>query len=298
MRSLLVTGASGFLGWHTCQQLSPNWKIFGTYHTHPVTLNSGETLALDLTHPESLQACWEQVKPDAVLHTAAMSKANQCQQQPESSEQINVFGAVNLAKQCATANIPFVFTSTDLVFDGTYPPYGEDDRPNPLNIYGQHKARAEAQILAAYPEASICRLPLLFGAATPTATCFLQNFLATIAADQPLNLFTDEIRTPADVTDVAQGLNLVLTQGITGMLHLGGPESISRYEFGLKMADAFCFPPDRLTPCSQAKVNLPAPRPQNVSLNSQRAFALGYAPRGVEAALQAISRCSVPQTFS
>ncbi|MGF1521466.1 MAG: SDR family oxidoreductase [Leptolyngbyaceae cyanobacterium] len=289
MRSLLITGASGFLGWHASHLLAPAWQIHGTYHTHPVAIAAGSVSQLDLNHDAEVQACWDQINPSAVLHTAAASKVNRCQQDPESSYRVNVTGAVKLAERCAAARIPFLFTSTDLVFDGTQAPYAETDVPSPINHYGQQKATAESRILAAYPDATICRLPLLYGAATPTANCFLQGFLAAIAEDKPLTLFTDEIRTPAAVTDVIQGLSLVLEQGITGILHLGGPESINRYEFGLRMAAAFNFSARFLIPCLQASVSLPAPRPKDVSLNSQKAFGLGYAPRAVDIALRAIA---------
>lgn len=289
MRSLLITGASGFLGWHAGHGLADNWQIVGTYRTQPLTLDVGTTVHLDVTDAHSMQRCWDAFRPDAVLHTAAISKANQCQQNPEESYYINVDGAVKLAQYCAEAQIPFVFTSTDLVFDGTQAPYTETDLPCPINVYGQQKAAAEAQILSIYPDATICRLPLLYGAATPTATCFLQNFLSAIAAGKPLTLFTDEVRTPAAVSDVVSGLDLILQQGITGILHLGGPQRLDRYAFGLTMAEVFQFSADLLMPCTQASVKLTAPRPQDVSLDSQKAFALGYSPRGVAAALRAIA---------
>jgi dTDP-4-dehydrorhamnose reductase len=236
-----------------------------------------------------MQRCWDAFKPDAVLHTAAVSKANQCQQNPEASDRVNVDGAVRLARYCAEAQIPLIFTSTDLVFDGTQAPYRETDLPCPINVYGQQKAAAEARILDVYADATICRLPLLYGTATPTATCFLQDFLGAIAAGKPLTLFTDEIRTPAEVRDVVSGLDLAFQKGITGVLHLGGPQRIDRYTFGLSMATAFRFSTDLLTPCTQASVKLPTPRPQDVSMDSHKAFALGYSPRGVEAALRAIA---------
>lgn len=289
MRSLLITGASGFLGWHACRLLSTHWQVLGTYHTQPIDLASATAHPLDLTDEVSIQRCWDAAKPAAVLHLAAISKANRCQQSPDTSRRINVEGALALAERCAAATIPFVFTSTDLVFDGTHAPYDEAAQLSPVNIYGQQKAAAEKEILALYPDAAICRLPLLYGAATPTAGCFLQDFLGAIAARKALNLFTDEIRTAAEATDVIQGLRLVLEKGITGILHLGGHQRLSRYQFGLIMADAFNFPSDTMTPCLQSSVNLSTPRPKDVSLNSQKAFSLGYAPRSVEDALAAIS---------
>ncbi|MBE7380036.1 MAG: NAD(P)-dependent oxidoreductase [Leptolyngbya sp. SIO1E4] len=289
MRSLLITGVSGFLGWHACRLLAPEWQVHGTYHQHPIALDQAVMYSLDLTDDDAVQASWDAIKPSAVLHTAAISKVNQCQQDPEGSFLVNVTGAVKLAERCAAAGIPFLFMSTDLVFEGTQAPYTETDRPNPVNHYGQQKAIAEAQILAAYPQGTICRLPLMYGAATPTARCFVQGFLQAIAAGQTLTLFTDEIRTPAEVTDVVQGLRLVLDQGITGIIHLGGPQRLNRYEFGLMMAQAFKLPAAAFQPGLQSSVPLSAPRPQDVSLNSQRAFSLGYAPRPAAAALGAIA---------
>lgn len=290
MRSLLVTGASGFLGWHVCRLLATDWQVWGTYNTQPFSMEWGTAYPLNLMREASIQECWETVKPDAVLHAAAISKVNQCQQDPEGSLPINVDATLKLVRRCADSGIPFLFTSTDLVFDGTQAPYSETDAPSPVNHYGQQKARAEAEILTVYPQATVCRLPLLYGAQTPTASCFLQGFLAAIAAGKTLTLFTDEIRTPAEVTDVVQGLNLVLQQELTGIIHLGGPQRLNRYDFGLLMAAAFDVSSTAMQPCLQSSVSLPTPRPKDVSLDSQKAFALGYDPRDVKTALQAIAQ--------
>lgn len=287
MRSLLITGASGFLGSHFCRQRHPGWHLWGTYHTQPVNFPGVSTLPLDLTDADSLQTVWEQVRPDAVVHTAALSKTGQCQQNPDLSYQINVVGTVNLAKCCAAAQIPFLFTSTDQVFDGTQPPYVESDRPQPINVYGQHKALAEAQVMAAYPAATICRLPLLLGPATATAECFVQPFLAAIAAGIPQTLFTDEIRTPVAVSDAIQGLWLALEQGLTGYLHLGGRDRLDRYELGLLIVRCFGVAPTSLRPGLQSSVPLTTPRPRDVSLDSQKALALGYTPQPLAIALAA-----------
>lgn len=284
-----MTGASGFLGWHACHWFAADWQVYGTYHTHPLVATPVVGYPLNLNDDLAVQTCWDTLQPDAVLHTAAISKVNQCQLDPEGSRWLNVTATVKLAQRCSRAGIPFIFTSTDLVFDGTQAPYQESDRPNPINQYGEQKAAAETEVAATYPDATICRLPLMYGAATPTATCFLQGFLTALAAGKPLNLFTDEVRTPAAVTDVVQGLHLVLEQGMTGLVHLGGPQRLSRYEFGLMMAHAFGVSTSAIHPCLQSSVALPAPRPNDVSLTSQRALSLGYRPRPVDAALRAIA---------
>jgi dTDP-4-dehydrorhamnose reductase len=292
MRSLLITGASGFLGGHLCQAAKAGWQVWGTYHTQAIAPTHVLPLPLDLTDEQSIQAVWAQAQPDAVIHTAALSKTGHCQHHPDLSYQVNVRGTVKLAQRCAATQTPLIFTSTDLVFDGTRSPYVESDCPNPVNTYGIHKAIAEAAVLATYPAATICRLPLLMGPPTTTAQCFVQGTVAAIAANTPQTLFTDEVRTPASVFDVIQGLYLLLDRGVSGIWHFGGLQPINRYELGRLIAESFGLPTTTLQPALQSSVSLSTPRPPDVSLNSQKAFALGYAPQPPAVALAEIAQAA------
>lgn len=284
---LLVTGASGFLGWHLCRLAQATWQVTGTFHRHVPQQLPGVTLhAIDLGDLDAIAPWLAQLAPAAVIHTAALSQPNRCEQNPAQSYRVNVEATRVLAECCAQHQIPLVFTSTDQVFDGQSPPYSEASLPSPINLYGHHKAEAEALVQTLHPTAASCRLPLLYGPPSPTADCFLQGFLRTLKAGQPLNLFTDEFRTPAYVEDVAAGLLLALEKA-PGLLHLGGPDRLSRYDFGLRMAEVFGLDPSLLIPGKQADVIMPARRPADVSSSSQKAFSLGYRPRGVIAGLQA-----------
>ncbi|HIK45678.1 MAG TPA: NAD(P)-dependent oxidoreductase [Leptolyngbyaceae cyanobacterium M65_K2018_010] len=284
---LLITGASGFLGWHLCRLARDAWQVHGTFHQHPVELARVQMHRVDLTQPDELRAWLEELAPTAVIHTAALAQPNRCEQQPDLSYAINVEGTQELAQFCGDRQIPLVFTSTDQVFDGQAAPYSEADTPHPINCYGRHKLEAERRLRQAHPGATICRMPLMYGPASPRAACFLQEFLRTLATGQPLTLFTDEYRSPAYVEDAAAGLLLALDSSLL-LLHLGGPERISRYEFGLRMAAVFGLDPGLIVPCQRADVPMPAARPADVSTSSQRAFALGYRPRGVMAGLRAV----------
>lgn len=292
-RRLLVTGASGFLGWHLCRAAQATWQVVGTYYRHRPPLSGVLLHPIDLSDLDNLSSWLEAIAPDAVIHTAALSQPNRCEQVPELSYRLNVEVTGVIAQFCGDRSIPLAFTSTDQVFDGQTPPYTEDARPSPINVYGRHKVEAETLIQALHPAAVVCRLPLLYGPSSPVAECFLQGFLRTLEAHQPLPLFTDEFRTPAYVDDVAAGLLLAL-ETVTGLLHLGGPERLSRYEFGLRMAAIFGLDRDLILPSQQADVAMPAARPPDVSSNSDRAFKLGYCPRGVEAGLVATRH----QTYS
>ncbi|MFE4106993.1 SDR family oxidoreductase [Almyronema epifaneia] len=287
MAKLLVTGASGFLGSYVCELAQARgWQVWGTYYRQCPRLAGISLQPLNLADLAAIAALLQAVQPDAVIHTAAQSKPHVCQRQPEITYPINVTAAVRLAQLCAEAQIPYVFTSTDLVFNGEAAPYGEADAPTPLSHYGVQKAIAEAAILAAYPLATVCRLPLLYGAATPTASCFLSAFVSKLQQAEPLCLFTDEFRTPVSVTCAAEGLLLALQT--SGILHLGGTERLSRYDFGRLLAGVLNLPETRLTASLRSQVAMPAPRPQDVSLDSSRALALGYQPQSVRVALAKI----------
>ncbi|PZU96822.1 MAG: NAD(P)-dependent oxidoreductase [Leptolyngbya sp.] len=285
-RRLLITGASGFLGWHLARAAQATWQVGGTYHRHAPPLPGVKLHCIDLTDAIALKDWLVQVASDAVIHTAALSQPNRCEQEPDLSRAMNVEATRVLAQFCGERQIPFVFTSTDQVFDGHAAPYDETSPPSPISVYGRHKVKAEAIIQSAHPTAAICRLPLLYGPPSPTAECFLQGFLRRLEAGQPLHLFTDEFRTPAYVEDAAAGLLLALEQS-SGLLHLGGPERLSRYDFGLHLAEVFGFDKTLLLPSKQADVAMPAARPADVSSSSQRAIDLGYRPRGVVAGLRA-----------
>ncbi|WP_310422080.1 NAD(P)-dependent oxidoreductase [Chamaesiphon sp. VAR_48_metabat_135_sub] len=276
MPKILITGASGFLGWNLCQLARAEWEVYGTYYQQSIEIPNVNIDRLDLTSLDLLKAEIDRIAPDAIIHTAAASKPNFCQQYPELSYQINVSASQLLAKICADAKIPFVFTSTDLVFDGTKPPYLETDPVSPINIYGEQKVAAECDILTTYDRATVCRMPLMFGMAPPTATSFIQPWIKALYSQQKLGLFIDEFRTPVSARTAAQGLLMMLQSSTSGIINLGGKERISRYDFGKLLAEVFEFDLALVSPIYQQDLVMAAPRAADVSLDSTKAISLGY----------------------
>ena len=286
MPKLLVTGVSGFLGWNLCQYAQANWEVYGTYFSHQVQLPGATLVKIDLRDVNAIGHLFQDLQPDAVIHTAAAAKPDFCQIHPEESYSINVTAALNIARLCGEYDIPCVFTSTDLVFDGKNPLYQESDPVSPISYYGEQKVEAEQKMSAIYPAIALCRMPLMFGLANPFSPSFIQGFIANLKAGKEINLFTDEFRTPTSATTAAQGLLLVIDKKVQGVLHLGGKERISRYDFGLLLADIMQLPKGLIKPGKQADVAVVAPRSPDTSLDSNKAFALGYQPLSLEEELK------------
>jgi dTDP-4-dehydrorhamnose reductase len=287
MQKLLITGASGFLGWHICQLAQTKYEVYGTYFTKAIDIPGIKLTKVNLSDLQELKQLFNSIQPTDVIHTAALSQPNFCQNNPEASHAINVTASCNIAELCAENSARYAFTSTDLVFDGKNAPYQETDTVNPVNLYGEQKVLAEQGILTRYPIATVCRMPLMFGNSTPTAASFMQGFMQTIKEGKDINLFTDEFRTPASAKSAAKGILLVLEK-VSGIIHLGGKERISRYDFGRLMVEVFQLPATRVKSCRQQDVKMSAPRPADVSLDSSNAFALGYDPLLIKQEFQAM----------
>jgi dTDP-4-dehydrorhamnose reductase len=289
MKKLLITGASGFLGWNLCHEAKNKWDVTGIFHSHPVQPRGVKTVQLDLTDYKALKKLFSDLRPDAVIHTAAAASPNYCQEHPAKSEAINIGASVKLAGLCSENGIPYVFTSTDLVFNGLEAPYGEEDAPDPLNIYGEQKVFAEEKVLNEYPEAAVCRMPLLFGHSSPAYQTFFQQMLDALNQGNELRLFTDEYRTPASARTAAKGLMLAIEK-FKGIVHLGGVERISRYHFGLLMMDVMGIREAKLVQCKQKDVVMSAPRAPDLSLDSSKAFEMGYQPLSLREELRGFLR--------
>lgn len=282
---LWITGASGLLGNALCNQRS-DWDVLGLHNSRTVPAAGVASARIDLTDYRSVKALLQKSPPDVVIHCAAISDPGICERDPRAARRVNVDATVNLAGLCADREVPFVFTSSDLVFDGTRAPYREADPVNPVSFYGEQKVVAEAGVLRAHPAAAICRLPLLFGLRAGLPAGALRGLIGAPTADS-VRLFVDEYRTPVSTATAAAGLLIALCRH-RGLLHLGGGERISRYDFGCLCAEVFEVAQARLLPCSQADLKLMPRRPPDVSLDITKARQLGYSPPALSEQLQAV----------
>jgi dTDP-4-dehydrorhamnose reductase len=274
---LWVTGASGTLGHWVCVLANKNWSVVGSHRRHAIAAKGVKSVKVDLTRESDLDECFNAIEPHAVIHTAAISQPGACEDAPDASHAINVKVPALLAERCHQRGVPFLFTSTDLVFDGRQAPYDEQHPVTPLGAYGRQKALSEAAVLDACPGALVCRMPLMYGVGPRLFANFSLDMLFSIQQDRPITLFYDEFRTPVDFKSAAQGL-LDLLGRSRGLLHLGGRTRVSRYALGLLMAEKMGVVPSMLKPVSIGSISFCTTRPPDCSLNSRRAYSLGYDP--------------------
>lgn len=281
---LLITGASGLLGHSICETAKAYWSVFAVYRRNKPAVDGVVSFQLDLTDVEQTADLLFSVQPCAVIHAAAIAQVAACEQDPHRSELINVRVAGHLARQCARHGIHFIFTSTDLVFDGTQAPYKETDPPTPFCAYSTQKMRAEVIVRRYHPQSMICRLPLLFGLAPFAEDNFTVQMITAIDRSHPITLFVDEYRTPVDTLSAAGGLLAALNH--TGQIwHLGGHTRVSRFTLGKMLAQEMSASTEMIRPISIKDSTFAIPRAPDCSLNSQRAYASGYTPIALRTAL-------------
>ena len=152
---LLVTGASGFFGWNFCRGAAREWNVIAVVHRYRIDIPRSMVRTCDLTDGEALRTLSHDDGPDAVVHAAAASRPNYCEEHARESFAINLEASRLVATLCVERRVPLAFTSTDLVSDGRNPPYREECPVSPINLYGEQKAAAELSIMGAYPAAAV-----------------------------------------------------------------------------------------------------------------------------------------------
>ncbi len=284
---LAVTGAGGLLGGRLASLLHERGHEVLALHRRAPPPVGPRALGLDLLAPGALQRLLDRERPDAVLHAAGLSRADQCQERPGEARAANASLPRLVAESCAGRGIRLVALSTDLVFAGDSAPYHETDAAGSTGDYGATKREGEQAVLAAFPAAVVARVALVLGRGHGARGTASESIAWALRAGRPVSLFTDEHRTPIDPESVADAVERLLAGGAAGLFHLGGPERLSRYQLGQRVARALGLSEAGLAAARQAEYAGPDPRPADVSLDSGRAQReLSWRPRPVDVALR------------
>ncbi len=268
-----VTGASGFLGTAVRRRLmtTPGLRVTGLGHRH----GGADVVALDLRDAAAWRAWLRAEAPDVVVHSAAYRDPDFCEQHPEDAEALNVVPARVLA-ETLPAGARLVFISSDYVFDGLNPPYGEDAPRRPVSVYGRTKVLGEDAVRA-HPGALILRVPVLVGAsgATLADSGYLGQLVTTVRDPAPAALDDVLVRVPTWIEDVAEAITFLIARDVRGVVHMAGPRAATRYGSAVETAQTLGLPHAHLRP-SRTPPARPAARPPNSALSTAKLRAMGF----------------------
>lgn len=255
MQIFWITGARGLIGNYlvqTAPRFGPRYQVVGLTRAQ-----------LDLVDFPSAARLFREQQPQLVMHCAALSKTPACQAKPELAWKLNVEVTRHLAE--LAAEIPLIFFSSDVVFDGRRGNYVESDPPNPLSVYAETKVAAE-QIVLANPKHTVIRTSLNGGTSPTGDRGFNEEMRRAWTAGKTLNLFTDEFRCPIPAVTTAQAVWELARQHKPGLYHLAGAERLSRWQIGQLIATHWPRLNPKIQPASLGDYQGP-PRSPDTSLN-------------------------------
>jgi dTDP-4-dehydrorhamnose reductase len=256
---VLITGGGGLLGGELIRQAPPHLDLHATRRSSPV--EGAESHAVELSDAAAVEALWMRVRPDLVIH-AAYSAAEGERDVWRATESV--------VRACRACGAGLIAMSTDALLDGEASPYDESAEPAPVHDYGRWKARAELHVRAEMPDAAVIRTSLIVRAEPPDRNSAW--VVDALRRGEPVRLFTDELRCPIAVEDLAAQLWEVASlppERRAGVWHLAGPEAVSRYALGVLLAVRHGVDPGAITPAPSA--SSPAPRPRDLRLLTPRA---------------------------
>ncbi|KAK2827891.1 hypothetical protein Q5P01_018925 [Channa striata] len=268
---VLVTGATGLLGRAVCAEFqSSGWSVIGTGYRRA----RPRLLRCDLTDEDAVRGLLHEYQPDVIVHCAAERRPDVVERYTEAAVNLNVHATSMLAKEAGVCGALLIYISTDYVFDGRNPPYGEDDSPNPLNVYGRSKLEGERETLRHCPGAVVLRVPVLFGEVESVMESVVTSLWTKVEATENCTLDHCQQRFPTDARDVATVCRKLADRArqdlsIRGIFHFSGKEQMTKYEMAIAIAQAFNLPSNHLIPLTEQPVGA-APRPVNAQLNCSR----------------------------
>ncbi len=271
MDKLLIIGASGLLGSKLYESCSEDYEVHGTYNIHKPEFKNMHQL--DVVKRDNVFRLFDEVKPDLVVDTHAVSNVDYCELHLEEAWKTNVEGTKNVAEACKTNGCKLIFISTDYVYDGTKATlYSEKDKPHPINYYGKTKLIVEKVIEALDLDYIIARTAVLFGISkshdkTPFPTWVVEQ----LRANKEIRVVIDQYNNPTLTNSLAETLIALYEKDKSGLFNVAGKNTINRYEFAKIVANEFGLNKKLIKPITTSELNQPAKRPQKVSLNVSKA---------------------------
>ncbi len=269
MTKVMITGASGLLGANLVVAAMKTHDVIAVCHEHPIRLPNHVVVEMDLSVREDVMGLFRKTSPDWVIHCAAATDVDRCEGDPGWALSLNRDMAGYIAEAAEECHARLIHISTDAVFDGSAPPYSEDDEAGPINVYGETKLGGERIVSELNADAAIIRCNIFGWNAQPKLN-LAEWFLDHLENGEACFGFTDVLVSPILVNDLAEVLYQILELGLSGIYHVGSRSCLSKYDFGVRLARAFGLDENLIQPVLSEQVALTAPRPRGLCLKTQK----------------------------
>lgn len=290
-KKILVTGSNGLLGQKLIHALA-NSSIFELVATskgeNRCLLTSGYTyISLDITDENNVEEVFKNVTPDIVIHTAAMTNVDACEQDHNSCLKMNVDAVGYLVKASEKYQVHLIHLSTDFVFNGTHGPLSEDEKPDPVSFYGHSKWQGEKLVQQSTCKWAIVRTVLVYGLVNGMSRSNIVLWAKdALEKGKSIPVVDDQFRTPTLAEDLASGCILIASKGATGIFHISGKDFMSVYDLVLRVADFWKLDKSLIKRAKSTDIKQPALRPPITGFILNKAKVnLGYEPHSFEEGL-------------
>lgn len=270
---------------------NPALEVAGAAPDETILFPGVTYFTIDFLNRESVKSVIKDFCPDVIINASAFTNVDLSEKERELAWKVNVSGVEYITEAARIIDAHVVHISSDYVFDGYNGPYGENDRPNPINYYGRTKLAAENVLHISGTFNTIIRTNVLYGIIPNGRLDFVRWVVESIRQEKPVNIVTDQFNNPTFIDDLVFAVHSVIESKYYGLLHIGGMDVISRYTFTQIIADVFDLDKTLITPIVTAKLQQPASRPLKSGLLIIKAQSeLGFRPTDLRESLLAMKK--------
>jgi dTDP-4-dehydrorhamnose reductase len=267
--ALLITGGSGLLALNWALATRERYSVTLGVHRRKLAVPQVETRHLPLDAIDSILGALQDLRPRLVVHTAGLTNVEECERDPEAAHYVNTELAQGVARACGRLGLPLVHISTDHLFAGDIPLVDESQPVSPQNVYARTKAEAELLVLSACPNALVVRTNF-YGWGPSYRRSFSDSIIDSLRSGKSVTLFDDVYYTPILIEALVHAVHDLVTASAGGIFHVVGDERISKYDFGLRLANHFQLDARLVRRGSLSDHHGLARRPHDMSLSNRK----------------------------
>jgi dTDP-4-dehydrorhamnose reductase len=283
---ILVTGSNGLLGQKLTALIGQDKtvKLIATARGQSVIPVQGEYFSMDVTEPSDVESVISKTKPDVIIHTAAMTNVDHCETQREACWKANVTAVEHLVRVCEKYNVHLIHVSTDFIFDGSHGPLDENEKPAPVNYYGESKLAAEQAVQNSKLKWAILRTVLVYGITNDMSRSNIVLWVKnSLEQGKTIQVVNDQWRTPTLAEDLAMGCYLAAKKKATGVYNISGKDFLSPFDIAQKTAAYFKLDNSLIKATDSTQFKQPAKRPLTTGFIIDKARKeLGYEPKSFD----------------